>query len=127
MKIVREHIEFTRGLDPKAAMGTGLIEQWKKYMETIANYDCTWVYERDFKDTFCDRTYNQYASFIVRIIYHTLKEIVYNKKLPEAAFDKVCIDEDLKKMTSIYPAVHYTKIRKKIAEILEKKFSIIVK
>lgn len=117
---MNESINFQRGLDPKHAMGIGLIEQWKKYIDSCENMACYDVYMKDF-DKIGNEYFKSHLVEVVRIIIQTLIRII-NKMPSQKAYESSC-EEELKDTSDLLDRI---KIKEKTAEILAQKFSIYV-
>ena len=85
MNIIREYINFERGIDPKKAIGLGMREKIKKMMEEDG-----W----DYYDDYSDNTALRWAS------YYSHLEIV--KWLIDAGADVHAYKYDAYRYTSLY-------------------------
>jgi len=109
MKLVKENIEFERGLELKKAMNIGLRTIWEKGIEEInANMDAT-----SFK-YFGDKDY----SGMTYVLYYTLKKMLKGQS-PQDAFYNACIDQNF------HGNKDYVKEpRKEIAKVLRDHFYV---
>jgi hypothetical protein len=119
MNIVKEHINFERGIDPKHAMGIGLIQQWIKWLNATENLSCYDIFFKDFI-SFYKEDEEHYITETVRIIVHTFIKIIHRKIPHQKAFEQSCKNE----LKSVDTELEKSKIKQKVAEILDKKFSM---
>jgi len=109
MKLVKENIEFERGLEPAEAMGIGFRNIWERGIkEILANMDvASYKY-------FGDKDY----SGMTRVLYYTLKKMLIGEN-PQDAFYHACLDQNF------HGGSDYIEIpRKEIAKVLKDYFHV---
>ena len=115
--------KFTDQSDPIHDMGIDGIERLKKILNSIPPGSCGSLYELYFKK-YCDKSYEDHAVYLVRTMYHTIKNIIEHPELtPQESFEKIVKIEWDDKRKPLKKNVRL-KILKKVAELLSIKFDI---
>ena len=127
MKIVKEHIneKFTEDSDPIHDMGIGHKHFLKKELEKETIQSTSQSYDAYFK-SYCDLSYTKYDSIIVRTLWHTIAQYIGKENYMgkenvsiQESFEFTCEHEFEAEELSMKEKI---KIRKKLAEILKKKY-----
>ena len=123
--------KFKEESDPISDLGIGFREVLKKKLGNLSEladrgYSCSMLYDEKYKKYCSDNLnfYDEYTMEITRMIYHTLYKIVNNRDMTlQEAYEKTYKEEIDKNRI---PSDVRVLIRKKVAEILEKEYDVVV-
>jgi hypothetical protein len=106
--------------DPIRDMHIGGIERLKKILYSIPPGSCMDLYRLYYKKT-CSKEYEGYAVPLVRVMYHTVKNLIEHPRItPQKSFEEITALE--MKMKDYDDPKIRLKILTKVAEMLEIKF-----